>query len=220
MLRRHPDRRPQSAHRAVREGDVAAMAAGDVARDRQSPARCRWRPDCAPSSSRTNGLNTSSRRSSGMPGPSSSTVTVSQPRSCTASTSHRSGVAQRVADDIVEQPVEGVRPHMDLGIAGQRRGQSPLAQFASSLDTLEIGVDVEHARDLPRLRLGQRPDSLPACAACRRCRLVSASRSPLRSRSAPVAAGSASGWCADRGSPRSASPCAAPSAARCARASG
>src|SRR5262249_61076051 len=34
-LDRHPDRRPQSSERTIRQGDVAAMGAGDVARNGQ-----------------------------------------------------------------------------------------------------------------------------------------------------------------------------------------
>jgi hypothetical protein len=74
---RHLDSRPQAAQRRVAECDVAAVGPGDVAGDGETE------PGAAlvllrASSMRRNGLNTSSRICSGMPGPSSSTLTVSQ----------------------------------------------------------------------------------------------------------------------------------------------
>ena len=74
-LDRHPHRRAQPAHGRIRQRDRRRASARCRVRSR-GRGRCRPRPGCG--RRRRGSASTSSRRCAGMPGPSSSTVTVSQ----------------------------------------------------------------------------------------------------------------------------------------------
>src|SRR5690606_35226848 len=102
---------PQAAHRAVAERDVAAMAAGDVAGDGKPE------PGAAvievtrfvETHERLEDVLAARRRNAG-------TVIVDDDGQRTARM-HRLdldvlGIAQRIADDVGKQPVEGLWPHM------------------------------------------------------------------------------------------------------------
>ena len=136
------------------------------------------------SSSRTKGLKTSSRWSGGMPGPSSSTWTISQRVSWLAEMAMRVAVARGVDDEVDEQPPEGVGAHRDHRVADDVEPRRVALALGVGLQLFEQRAQVGRRRPARRHRRARRRDSPRACGSSRRCRCLRSSTSGVSSSSA------------------------------------